>query len=395
MKSALARAMTLGMVLLPASTLADGTNPQDTPIGAIKALQAAVRRGDESAILALTTARTERQRRDFREYAGGWARSVSFFKLLGDRFGEGEAEEVFTGVALMFPTSWIDLDHAQVEVDGDKAVVTAWRKKQTILREGGRWKVFFADWDEEELAEIETKFLPTARGLRAILPDIEAGRFRALGDVAEELERRSIGGDKPDPAATPVGAIRSLEKAIQAGDEKAILDLTTAGTDRQRQALREQARGWARSAAFFEALEARFGRDQVNHSGILLGVASHYPSSWLDLDHARVEVRDDQAVVSSGVRRQVVAREGGRWKVSFSDWDEETLARKERLAGPTAEAMKRLTPEIREGKLRGMDEFEAEFNRIVEEQVKRNAEEKAKEKNEGRRDPRPPGEPGR
>ena len=170
-----------------------------SPIEALQSLEAAVKAGDEPAILALTITKTARQRRVYDMYVQGWARNVSFYNAIKHRFGE-EGLKNFFQLGWPYVSRWINLDDAKVEIDGDTSVVSSGLHKQRLFREDGRWKVFFADWDEKALDHFEKWNLSgLADAMRVLTPKIRAGRYRNLNELG--LEFRHLWGvdqsDKP------------------------------------------------------------------------------------------------------------------------------------------------------------------------------------------------------
>ena len=175
----------------------------ESPIEALRSLKAAIRAGDDSAILALTTTKTERQLRVYRDYVRGWSRSVAFFNALESQFDPDETGG-FMGVAFLFPTSWVDLNAAKVELHNNEAVVSSeggWPQK--MIRENGRWKAFIADWDEAALARMDQRHLPAlAEAMRVVTPRLRKGEYKTVIDVEndfEQLMKATIELDKAKP----------------------------------------------------------------------------------------------------------------------------------------------------------------------------------------------------
>ena len=167
--------------------------PATTPIEALESLEAAIQAGDETAIVSLTTARTDRRRRITREHARAWARSKAFFDAIRERYGENGIHDEFQGIAFRFPQQWvtpIDLKEADVAIDGDTAVVTSGsgvaQKQQKMIREGGRWKNVF-DWDKRPLEEYEQTFGPIGDAMRIMTPKIKAGFYPSLEALLKEF----------------------------------------------------------------------------------------------------------------------------------------------------------------------------------------------------------------
>ena len=166
-------------------------------------------------------------------------------------------------------------------------------------------------------------------------------------------------------APPPIEAMRSLEAAIQNGDEVTIRRLTTTKTARQRRVYDMYVQGWAREVAFHKAVKDRFGEEGIKH---FFQLGWPFVWSWIDLDEAKVEIDGDTSVVSSGPdhkHRQKLFREDGQWKVFFADWDERIMDHLEKwdLLG-LADTMRVLTPKIRAGKYRTLDELGLEFRRL-------------------------------
>ena len=168
------------------------------------------------------------------------------------------------------------------------------------------------------------------------------------------------------PATTPIEAIQSLEAAIQAGDEAAIISLNTERTDRRRRITRDHARAWARSKAFFDAIRERYGE---NGLGAIQGVVWRFPEQWIDLKKAKATIDGNTAIVTSGSgvaqKRENLIREGGRWK-SAPDWFEESLDDYEQTFGPIGEAMRIMTPKIKAGFYPSLEALLKEFNHIAD-----------------------------
>ena len=166
------------------------------------------------------------------------------------------------------------------------------------------------------------------------------------------------------PATTPIEAIQSLEAAVQAGDEAAIVSLTTERTDRRRRITRDHARAWARSKAFFDAIRERYGEDALD---VFLGLCFRFPEKWIDLEGATTAIDGDTAVVTSKVagKREKMIREGGRWKNVF-DWDKRPLEEYERTFGPMGDAMRIMTPKIKAGFYPSPKAISKEFNQIAD-----------------------------
>ena len=177
---------------------------EDTPLGAMKALEAALAAGDEAKIVSMMRAATPLQQKFVRERAKGQAKIAVFKKELDTRFGPKRGPELqFLGTfGLLFPLGWIDLNGATVRDWGDTAVIDDARHShlQIMILEGGRWKAFFYTDELHDKTQMEMLISvcePMAKAIDQTTDEMKAGKYATAQEVAGALsERISAIGDK-------------------------------------------------------------------------------------------------------------------------------------------------------------------------------------------------------
>ena len=174
----------------------------------------------------------------------------------------------------------------------------------------------------------------------------------------------------PVDPSTPKGALKSLTRALEAGDRDDLLDLLDAESPAE-QRIAEATAGLAEaSAQLRQAAVKAFGEQAAQP----LGNSSAVPEAMARIDSSTEAIDGDKATVTSpqdqGEKLSLVRRRAdGKWQVPVSQFagpaDDATVDQTLRASSAQSQVLKDLTAEVSAGRFKSAVEARQELNKRI------------------------------